>query len=103
MEDEGAAKTGVEFMGERARGVLGLARTRKPLSRRVGRGRVGWVDEGMVIMEEGGAAEDPGGMGGGGGGWGWGEEAFTEVELGLGAFLRSYEPQGNFPCCVFPL
>jgi len=86
VEDEGAAKTGVEFMGERATGVLGLVGTGKSLPRGVGRGRVGWVDEGMVIMEERGATEDPGCVGGGGRG---GEKAFAGVELGLRVFRCS--------------
>jgi len=54
VEDEGAEETGVGFMGERgARGDLGLARTGKPLSCGVGCGRVGWMDEGLVVVEKG--------------------------------------------------
>lgn len=54
----------------------------------MGCGRVGWMDKGMAIVEEGGAAEDPGGMGGGcGRGGGGGEKAFAEVGLSLGVRL----------------
>lgn len=101
VENEGAAKTGVEFMGERATGDLGLARAGKSSSRGVGHGRVGWVDEGMVIVEERGATEDSGCVGGGRGGVGrrGGEKASVEVELDLGIILHPYELQG----CVFPV